>query len=118
MTKTIGIATRHNTNSFGQMETKGFEEVKYTGTPAELAELVKTESYVFLAMPKQLKANSALMEELAALNLLPARMDWESNETYFDGFNLIVYDHGEAQGRELRDFVERSPIFCFDGIEG
>lgn len=117
MEKTTTTRWSNQTNTFGQTTYREYTEESYIGTPAELAELVKRESYVYLKMPKMLKRNSALMEELAALNLLPTRKAWESDETYWDGWNLIVYIHGEAECRDVRDYTDLSPVFRFEGAE-
>lgn len=100
-------------NIFGDRRRSVYEEVEYVGTPAELAELVKTEPYVYVRFYKDLKQNAQLVEQLNKLNLLPERMDWESEESYFDGFNLIVFNHGEVGGFSTKDFEEISPVFTF-----
>lgn len=114
MKKTIEKRMSNSVNTFGQTTYKSYDEVNYIGTPAELAELIKTEPYVYVSMTKDLKKNTALVNELKALNLLPARMDWESDETYFDSFNVVLYNHGEAEGEQARNISEASPVFRFE----
>lgn len=107
---TIGYTS---TNLFGDKTHHADGGIKYTGTPAELAELIKHEPYVYVKFDIYKKRNTALVGELSALGLLPERQSWESDEVYWESFNLIEYYHGAAEGRCLKDFVYVTPIFEF-----
>lgn len=116
MEKTINTRSTSYTNPFGQTATRSFEQTSYVGTPAELAELAKAEAYVYVPLHRECRQDAALMAELAALKLLPPRMDWESDEDYFGSFDMILFNHGEPEGCSRRGFCDLSPVFRFEEV--